>query len=250
MSIVKDLLKEGKTAVGTSAHTLELLPFLNDAGYDFILFDTQHSPVDIKELAPQMQAMIGKRATPIIRVGENNPALICYALDIGAKGIIIPLVNSKEEAIKAVRSCKYPPEGDRSNAGRGAGAWGPFKNQREYTSAANKGVLVLPQIETVEALNHIDEIVSVPGVDVALIGPSDLSFSMGILEDYFNPKYQEALDKIVKACNKSGVAPGAWFIPGDEDPNKFIAKGFRFFTLSWAQQAVPAIKNSLANIKR
>jgi len=251
MSIVKDMLKAGKTAIGTSASLRSPVAFLADAGFDFIFFDTQHSPVNIKELLPQIQAMRGRSAIPIIRVGGNDPALICYALDIGAKGIIIPMVNSREEAITAVRSCKYSPEGIRSAAGM-RGDWGVFKRGdfRGYASTVNKGVLVLPMIETVEALNNIDEILSVPGVDVALIGPLDLSISMGIPEDFLNPKYQETLDKIVKACKKAGVAPGIYNIPGGQDPNEFIARGFRIFTLPWNQWATTGIKNALAKIKR
>jgi 2-keto-3-deoxy-L-rhamnonate aldolase RhmA len=249
MSIVKDMLTAGKAAIGTSASLTSPVVFLADAGFDFIFFDTQHSPVEIKELQPQIHAMQGRNAIPIIRVGGNDPALICYALDIGAKGIIIPMVNSKEEAITAVRSCKYAPEGVRSAAGM-KGDWGEFKSFREYASTVNNGVLVLPMIETVEAVNNIDEILSVPGVDVALIGPLDLSISMGLPEDFLNPKYQETLDNIVKACNKAGVTPGIWFIPGRQDPNEFIARGFRIFTLPWNQWATTGIKNALAKIKR
>lgn len=110
-NIVKDMLKDDKIAIGTSCGLRDPVALLADAGFDFVLFDTQHSPIEIKQLQPQIQAMKGKRAVPIVRVGANDAALICYALDIGAKGIVIPLVNSKEEAINAVRSCKYPPEG-------------------------------------------------------------------------------------------------------------------------------------------
>lgn len=249
MSSVKDMLKAGKTAIGTSASLTSPVALLADAGFDFLFFDTQHSPVDIKELAPQLHAMRGRRAIPIIRVGGNDPALICYALDIGAKGIIIPMVNSREEAITAVRSCKYPPEGVRSAAGM-RGDWGAFKTFREYTSAVNKGVLVLPMIETVDALNNIDAILSVPGVDVLLIGPLDLSISLGLTADFLNPKYQETLDTIVNACQKAGVAPGIYNIPGGQDPNAFIARGFRIFTLPWTQWATTGIQNALAKIQR
>ena len=109
---------------------------------------------------------------------------------------------------------------------------------------------MIPMIETLEGLSHIDEIVSVPGVDVALIGPLDLSVSLGIPEDWYSTKYQETLDKIVESCRKAGVAPGAFFIPGAQDPSEFIARGFRIFTLGWAQYLVPAVKNALANIKK
>ena len=252
MNVVKDMLKAGKTAVGTSASLTSPVEFLADAGFDFLLFDTQHTAVGIKELESQIQAMKGKRAIPIVRVGANDQDQICYALDIGAKGIIIPMVNSREEAITAVRGCKYRPEGIRSASGRARDDWGVFKSGefREYASTVNKGVLVLPMIETIEALNNIDEILSVPGVDVALIGPLDLSVSLGITEDFLNPKYQETLDNIVAACENAGVAPEMYFIPGGQDPSDFVERGFKFFTLPWSKWATAGIKNGLASIKR
>ena len=249
MSSVKKLLKTGKATIGTSASLTSPVSFLADAGFDFLFFDTQHSPVAIKELQPQIHAMRGKKAIPIIRVGGNDPTLICYALDIGAKGIIIPMVNSRDEAVSAVRSCKYAPEGIRSAAGR-RGDWGEFTSFHAYASTVNKNVVIIPMIETMEAVNNIDEILSVPGVDVALVGPLDLSISMGIPEDFLNPTYQETLDRIVDACSKARVAPGIWFIPGGQDPNDFIARGFRMFTLPWTQWASTGIKNALAKIKR
>jgi 2-keto-3-deoxy-L-rhamnonate aldolase RhmA len=249
MNIVKDMLKEGKATIGTTASLTSPVDFLSDAGFDFILFDTQHSPVGIKELKPQIQAMRGKRAIPIIRVGANDQALICYALDIGAKGIIVPLVNSREETSNMVRYCKYPPEGVRSSAGM-RGEWGIFEDYSDYMSAVNEELLVIPMIETVEALNNIDEILSVPGVDVLLVGPSDLSIALGLTLDYLNPKYQETLDTIVGACKKAGVVPGIYFIPGEQDPSVFIERGFKLFTLPWNQWAATGIKNGLATIKR
>ncbi len=249
MSHVKDLLKSGKAAIGTSASLTSPVSLLADAGYDFLFFDTQHSPVAIKELQSQVHAMRGKKATPIIRVGGNDPTLICYALDIGARGIIIPMVNSKDEAVSAVRSCKYAPDGIRSAAGR-RGDWGEFTSFYEYATTVNKDVLVIPMIETMEAVNNIDDILSVSGIDVALVGPLDLSISMGIPEDFLNPKYQNILNQIVGACLKAGVAPGIWFIPGGQDPNDFIGRGFQMFTLPWTQWATTGIKNGLAKIKR
>ena len=107
-NIVKNMLKDGKAAIGTSCGLRDPVELLADAGFDFIFFDTQHSAVDIKDLQSQIQAMKGRRAIPIIRVGENDPALICYALDIGAKGIIIPMVDTKEDAIKSSPKLQIP----------------------------------------------------------------------------------------------------------------------------------------------
>jgi len=249
MNVVKDTLKAGKTAIGTTASVKSPVDILADSGFDFILFDTQHSPVEIKELQYQLQAMKGKKAIPIIRVGANDQAQICYALDIGAKGIIVPMVNTKEEAVNMVRYCKYPPDGIRSNAGM-RGEWGEFKNYREYMNAVNEQLLVIPMIETVESLNNIDDILSVPGVDVLLVGPSDLSINLDVTLDYLNPKYQKTLDKIVSTCENAGVVPGMYFIPGGQDPSGFVERGFKFFTLPWSQWATAGIKDGLATIKR
>lgn len=231
VNVVKNLLRDDKVAIGTSCSLRDPADLLADSAFDFIFFDAQHTDLEIKDLKTQMQAMKGKHAIPIVRVGENNSALICYALDLGAKGIIIPMVNTNEEAMKAVQSCKYPPEGFRSAILSSAHYWVTFKSFKEYSKVINEGVLVLPQIETTEALSNLEKILSVPGIGVALVEPSDLSISMCKTEEYNNPVYQEVLDKIVKAYNKAGVISGSWFIIGGMDPNKFIEKGFRLFTL-------------------
>ena len=249
MNNVKDMLKAGNTAIGTTASLSSPVDFLADSGFDFILFDTQHDSVSIKELKDQVQAMKGKKAIPIIRTGSNDQAQICYALDIGAKGIVVPMVNTKEEAANMVQWCKYPPEGKRSSAGM-RGEWGKFENYRKYMDAVNREVLVIPMIETVESINNLDEILSVPGIDVLLVGPSDLSINLDITLDYLNPKYGKALDKIAAACKKAGVVPGMYFIPGEQDPNTFVERGFKLFTLPWNKWATKGIKNGLETIKR
>lgn len=249
MNSVKGMLKAGKPVIGTTASINSPVGFLANTGFDFILFDTQHSPVEIKELQHQVRTMRGKNAIPIVRVGANEQDQICYALDIGAKGIIVPMVNTKEEAINVVRCCKYPFEGIRSSAGA-RGEWGEFENYREYMDKVNEELLIIPMIETVQSMDNMEEILSVPGIDVLLVGPSDLSINLDITLDYLNPKYQEALDKIVAACENAGVFPGMYFIPGGQDPSTFIERGFKFFTLPWNQWATMGIENGLADIKR
>jgi 4-hydroxy-2-oxoheptanedioate aldolase len=249
MNTVKDMLKAGKTAIGTTGGLTSPVDFLADSGFDFILFDTQHSAVEIKGLQNQLQAMKGKKAIPVIRVGANDQALVCYALDIGAKGIVVPMVNNKQEMVSMTKYCWYPPEGIRSSAGM-RGEWGTFKDYKEYMSAVNEQLLIIPMIETMEALSNIEDILSVPGVDVLLVGPSDLSINLDVTLDYLNPKYQGTLDKIVDACENAGVAPGMYFIPGGQDPSGFVERGFRFFTLPWSQWAATGIRNGLATVKR
>lgn len=249
MNAVKDMLKVGKAAIGTTGTLASPIDFLADSGFDFILFDTQHSPASIKDLQYQVQAMRGKKAIPVIRVGENDQALICYALDIGAKGIIVPMVDKKEDAVKMVQWCKYPPEGVRSSAGV-KGEWGKYDNYRDYMDAVNREVLVIPMIETVESMNNIDEILSVPGIDVLLVGPSDLSINLGITLDYQNPKYAEALKKIAAACKRHSVVAGMYFVPPGWDPNTLVDMGFKFYTLPWNKWATDGIASGLKALKR
>ncbi|MFA7249720.1 MAG: aldolase/citrate lyase family protein [Dehalococcoidia bacterium] len=249
MNAVKDLLKSGKTVVGTSGSPATDVPFLADAGFDFVLFDTQHSPVEIKQLGPSVQAMRGKKAAPIIRVSDNRADLICFALDAGARGIIAPMVNTKEEAAAMVRACKYSPLGDRSNSGV-RGEWGEYKNYRDYLDAVNNELLIIPMIETNQAIANLDEILSVPGIDVLLVGPSDLSIELGVPLDYPSDTYQRGLDKIAAACKNHGVVPGMYFIPPGMDPNFYVDKGFKFFTVPWNGWATEGVKNGLTSIKR
>ncbi len=248
MNIVKDKLKAGETAIGTTTSVDSEVRFLADSGFDFLLFDTQHAPVEIKALGPALAAMRRRNAIPIIRVGENRQDQICYALDLGAKGIIAPMINTKQEMLEMVQWCKYPFAGARSSAGP-RGEWGEFKDYREYMDAVNEQLLIIPMIETVESLENIDEILSVPDVDVLLIGPSDLSINLGVPLDYTNPKYHAALDKIAEACAKVGVAPGMYFVPPGIEPSELIAKGYRFFTLPWADWATEGVRNGLAGVK-
>ena len=117
MNAIKQTIKSGKTAIGTTAGPNIDVSVLADAGFDFILFDTQHSPYEIKQMAPSIQAMRGKKAAPLVRVAANQADQICFALDAGARGIIAPMINTRAEAEAMVRSCRYYPLGNRSDAG-------------------------------------------------------------------------------------------------------------------------------------
>jgi 4-hydroxy-2-oxoheptanedioate aldolase len=243
------MLKSGKTAIGTSASVNSEVGLLADSGYDFLLFDTQHSPVEVKQLIPVVQSLRGKQTTPIIRVSDNRADLICFALDAGARGIIVPMVNTAEEAADMVQSCRYHPEGARSNAGI-RGEWGEFAIYRDYLNTVNDELVIIPMIETTEAMDNIDEILSVPGIDVLLVGPSDLSIALEVPLDYESETYQAGLDKIAAACKNHGVVPGMYFIPPGMDPNFYVEKGFKFFTVPWNGWATEGIQNGLASINR
>src|ERR1700761_1328778 len=249
MNALKDAIKSGRTVVGTTVTPDIDVSILAAAGYDFLLFDTQHSAWEIKQLRPQTELMGGKPAAPIVRVATNQAHLICFALDAGARGIIVPMVNTRAEAEAAVRACRYFPAGNRSNAGV-RGEWGEFKTYRDYMDAVNNELVILPMIETNEALENLDAIASVPGVDVLLVGPSDLSIELGVPLDYKCDTYQRALDKIAAAAAKHGIVAGMYFIPPGMDPNFYVQKGVKFFTMPWGPWAKAGIQNGLAGIKR
>lgn len=249
MNAIKDRLRAGQTVVGTTASPSSEVGFLAGAGFDFLLFDTQHSPVEVKQLGPSIQAMRGKAAAPIVRVSANREDLVCFALDAGARGVIVPMVNTADEAAAMVRACKYSPLGNRSNSGV-RGEWGEHASYREYLDAVNDGVLVIPMIETTRAIENLDAILSVPGIDVLLVGPSDLSIELSVPLDYACDTYQQGLDRIAAACHEHGVVPGMYFIPPGMDPNFYVDKGFRFFTLPWDGWAANGVRQGLSGIKR
>lgn len=249
MNALKHAIKSGKTVVGTAGAPNVDVSVLADAGYDFLLFDTQHSPWEIKQLGPSIQAMKGKAAAPMVRTSANQADQICFALDAGARGIVVPMVNTRAQAEAVVSACRYFPQGTRSNAGM-RGDWGTFKDYRAYMDTVNAELVIAPMIETNEALANLDAIASVPGVDVLLIGPSDLSIELGVPLDYACDTYQRALDKIAATAAKHGIAAGMYFIPPEMEANFFVDKGFKFFTMPWGPWATAGIKNALGAIKR
>lgn len=248
MNHSKKLLQSGRTAIGATADANSQTRLLASAGFDFLLFDTQHSTDDIKGLASAVTGLNGTSCSPIVRVGDLRPDYICRALDIGAKGIVVPMVNTVAEAELMVKWSRYPPAGTRSSAGA-RDDWGEFKSYREYMDAANEELLILPMIETADALAEVEDLAAVDGIDVLLVGPSDLSINLGVPLDYRNPKYLDALRRIGDACGQAGIAAGVYFAPPEIEPSELRDLGFAFFTLSWRQWAETGISQGLAALR-
>lgn len=248
MNHVKEVIQSGKVAIGATASPNSETRFLAGSGFDFLLFDTQHSPVEIKDLGGAVGAMRGRTASPIIRVGENIADQVCYALDVGARGIVSPMINTPDQAADMVSFCRYPFDGVRSSAGM-RGEWGEFKDYREYMDAVNAQLLILPMIETVQAMDCLDELVTVPGIDVLLVGPSDLSINLGVPLDYTSSTYREALARIGSACQGAGIAAGMFFVPPGISPANLVEMGFRFFTLPWEGWANNGVKGGISELR-
>lgn len=194
-------------------------------GYDYACIDMQHGLIGYSDVVPMLQALTLGETTPTVRVPWNEPGIIGKVLDAGAMAVIVPMVNTAEQADQAVRRSMYHPRGDRSSGPiRVAPVEGP-----EYAEVANEHVQVIPMVETTEALDNIDDILSVDGVNAIYVGPMDLGVSMGLGRGTTDPSFHDALDLIVERCVAHGVVPGIHANPttiGDR-----LARGFRMVTV-------------------
>lgn len=198
---------------------------LGDSDFDWILLDTEHSPNETPTLVAQMQAMSAGHASAIVRPAWNDPVLIKRLLDIGAQTLLIPFVQNADEAKAAVAATRYPPQGIRGVAGSGRAArYGRVKN---YLQTASDEIAVLVQIESVEALTHIEDIAQVDGVDGVFIGPGDLSASMGHLGHAEHPDVQAAIKSAIDTLNKLGK-PGGILAFNPDVAKRYQAWGYRF----------------------
>lgn len=192
-----------------------------NVGYDFVCIDMQHGLIDYSAMVPMLQALSLGNTTATVRVPWNEPGIIGKVLDAGAMAVIVPMVNTAEQAEEAVQRGMYAPRGARSS--------GPIRAQPlegpEYADVANEHVSIVPMIETVEAVENIDAILSTDGVDAIYVGPMDLGVSMGLGRGTTDPSFLEALDHIVERCEANGVVPGIHCTP--ETITDRIERGFR-----------------------
>ena len=223
-------------------------------GFDALTVDMQHGVTDYQVAVTMLQAISTTPVMPLARVPWNDPAILMKSLDAGVYGVICPMINTRAEAEALVRACKYPPLGYRS--------FGPVRASiyagTDYVDHANADLVVMPMIETAEALKNLDEILSVPGVDAVYVGPADLSLALGCRPrlDQTDAPVVEAQLQIVEACKRHGVVAGihngtaAYSL-------KMIAAGYRFVTLASdsrflaakAAEEVGAVRESVAGGK-
>jgi 4-hydroxy-2-oxoheptanedioate aldolase len=198
-------------------------------GVDYVCVDQQHGVIDYDSMVPMFQAIRAEGAAPITRVLSNDPFLIMKALDAGAWGVIVPLVNNAEDAARAVSACRYPPRGIRSfGPVRAAGVIGSRDPEK-----LGGVVLCLVMVETREALERVDEIAATPGVDGIYIGPADLALSLGLLPtlEIQEGEHAEAVGRIREACRRNGIAAGI-HCPSGEWARKHAETGFDLVTVA------------------
>ena len=206
----------------------EIAEIMAEVGYDWLWVDTEHSPFNARGAQRILQAA-DHRCPCVIRIPSNDEVWIKKALDIGAAGIIAPGVNSAEEAEHIVRMCKYPPRGTRGvGIGRAHGYGLQFK---EYVGKANDETAVILQAENTSAVKNISDIVRVSDIDAILIGPYDLSASMGKMGSIDDADVQAAMASIIKKCRDAGVPLGV-FADSAESAKVYIQKGFSLVAIS------------------
>ena len=197
-------------------------------GFDWVCIDLQHGMVDYTDLRGMLPAISNTDTTPLVRVPWNEPYEIMKVLDAGAWGVIVPMINNREEAERAVAACRYPPDGQRS--------FGPMRaalaSRMSYAKNANSQIACLAMIETRQGIDNLEEIVSTPGLDGIYIGPADLALALGLppTGDQPQPEHLEVVKRILAACQQQGIAAGI-HTSSLEYTQKYLELGFHFVTL-------------------
>lgn len=233
----KQQLRDGQPKMGlfVNSHSPTVAEQLAHSGYDWLLVDSQHGPMDYERLSAMLCAIASGGAKSMVRVaGYDDRAGIQQALDLGADGVLVPYINTAEEAAAAVSCCRYPTAGTRS-------VYFPQRSTNKdgllgYVPNANKNIVVALQVETASCIKNMDAIAAVPGVDILFLGQNDLCMSMGLFETYefphmyTSPELQEATNKLIAAAKANNVILGL-FLFGTSRVGEFLEKGFRFISI-------------------
>jgi len=223
----KRALKAGKPQIGlwstlSSSYTVEVVA---GAGFDWLLLDTEHSPSDLENLLTQLQAAAPYPTHAVVRVPWNEMVNMKRVLDIGAQSFLVPYVQNVEEARSAVAHTRYPPAGVRGVAGTTRAT--RFGRVKDYAKRAHEEICVLVQVETQSALQNIEAICAIEGVDGVFIGPADLHASMGHAGETANPKVKPLIDDAIRRIRKAGKAPGI-LTPNEADARHWLECGALF----------------------
>ncbi len=230
---LKQKLKKNQLTIGSWITMTDtcIAEIMAKAGFDWLAVDMEHSALTVQHAMKLIQTIDLCGIPALVRVGDNNPTLIKRVMDAGATGVIVPMVNTAQEAQKAVNAVKYPPEGTRGIGLSRAQGYGTTFN--EYKRWVKNESVVIVQIEHIEAVENLDKIFAVQGIDGFLVGLYDLSGSMGIAGEFENPKLIAALKRIMLKAKEKGVTAGIHCVPTDTRMVKDkIKKGFRFIAYS------------------
>ena len=241
----------GSLTVGSwiTIANVQMVEIMAGSGFDWLVIDMEHSAIGIEQALGLIQVIELAGCVPMVRVGKNDPYLIKRVMDSGAYGVIVPMVNSKEDAEKAVSAVKYPPKGKRGVGLARAQEYGAyFEGYRKWVE---KESIVIVQIEHIEAIENLEAILAVPGVDASMIGPYDLSASLGYPGNFDRKEMKDALSKYVKTCIKMKKHAGIHVIPPDARKLKDKMKqGFKFIVFSFdAMFLTDKIKTEMKKVR-
>jgi 2-keto-3-deoxy-L-rhamnonate aldolase RhmA len=251
MSLSKKI-KEGELTVGswiTLAHPA-IAEIMSNAGFDWLAVDLEHSVITIREAEELIRVIDLAGVSPLVRLTSNNPDLIKRVMDAGSHGVIVPMVNSVEDAVKAVESVKYPPVGKRGvGLARAQGYGTRFK---EYLEWQKNSAVVIVQVEHIDAVNNLEDIFAVEGVDGYIIGPYDLSGSLGVPGQFDHPDFLAAMDRVRKVAAEMKMTGGIHVIePEPEQLEQRIDEGYRFIAYSLDIRMLDvASRNGLEHIRK
>ena len=232
-NFLKEKLNSGKIVIGTWSviPSIVVSDIIASSGMDFIIIDSEHGPITFETAQNMIIACESRGVSPIIRVSGINDADILKALDIGAHCLHIPNITNKKDVEMCIKLVKYPPIGKRGFSPFTRAGNYSIKHAKELTSKANDSVMLAIHIEGKEAVDNIDEILEIKGVDIVFVGLFDISKSLGIPGQVDNPEVINLLKKIVEKTNKAGKYPGT--IVNDESKLKeFISYGVKYITYS------------------
>lgn len=230
---LKQKINNGETTIGSwiSLADPSIAEIMVRAGYDWLVIDLEHSTISIDQAGELIRTIDLGGSAPLVRLTSNNPDQIKRVMDVGAHGIIVPMVNSVADARNAIASTRYAPEGNRGVGLARAQGYGPKFS--EYLDWQKESTIVIVQIEHKDALKNLDDILAVPGVDGFIIGPYDLSCSMGIPGEFEKTEFKEAMSYILNKGLTIGSPAGLHVVEPDLlQLEKTISDGFRFIAYS------------------
>jgi 4-hydroxy-2-oxoheptanedioate aldolase len=226
---VKKMLKEGKNVIGTFVKMTDpcTVELITNAGFDALVIDNEHTSMSKETMVSLIRCADATGIVATVRVRENSRAEILQALDAGALGVMVPETSTKEEVELVVSRTKYFPLGNRGYSASQRSANYGHMNAREYSQLENANTMVVVYCETAEAIKNLDEMLSVPDVDVMFVGPFDLSQALGHIGEPGHPEVLEAIDKICKKTRAAGKAAGI-ISPNAEATKKLFDQGFQY----------------------
>ncbi|MBW8039157.1 MAG: 2,4-dihydroxyhept-2-ene-1,7-dioic acid aldolase [Planctomycetes bacterium] len=226
---IKQKLHNNDVVIGSwlNLPSLEVTEIMARSGFEFLVIDIEHGPADLETIQKMIMVAEGYDCIPIVRVEENNPVCIKKVLDMGCYGVVVPMVNSVEDAQKAIKSTYYPLEGFRGvGLSRAQGYGMEFE---KYCQWHRENLVIIAQIEHIDAIHNLQEILSLEGIDASIIGPYDLSASLGFPGDFARKEVKDALTAYERVSKKCGKPYGYHIVQVDDKLfSEKVGKGYTF----------------------